>query len=533
MKSAPLALTWEFWFQHKFMLPFTLGSSLAVVVLPYYCLRLVNPAIDPSVASILHTMMFVFVVPVAVIGGTALGDIPTRRFGLPVPTWSLVFWPMISGLIYVGGSYLLLALFANALFDARWPLLKPTLAAECIFALSYALALIIVSGQWSVPLSISSAACSCIVTVWLNQATIREGETPYWESLTTGEVLLGATLMTAAYIGAVAGIGLARRGQPLSLIRLGRWLVDNFAFHAKPPQSFRSAGAAQRWLEWRQKGLSVPAIAAFPALVLCVWFSTGWLDKSETVTVVAVFSVMGVMVSPLVGWLLGNSEPRFNISEFIATRPMTSTELADITLINAAKSLCCGWVVWWVGAGLALCCATWSGSGPTSPRDLFLIDAPPGTWLQATLYFAALFGGVLLTSWTLISLGVAMVLLRLWMFSAILCVLILSPVSIAVAFPPPVNPNVAAALQISVIGLISAVTIGVYVAAYRLKLIGTRRIATVMVLYLITMATAVVCLPENTVLELTFYRGLIISISALPFLSLAATPLAFWWNRHR
>ena len=230
-----------------------------------------------------------------------------------------------------------------------------------------------------------------------------------------------------------------------------------------------------------ETGLAAPAIAAFPAVVLCIWFSTGWLPPAETVAVVGAFTSMGVMVSPLVGWFLGNVAS-FRINEFTATRPMTSTELADILLVNAGKSILLGWMVWWLGAGSALCCAILVGSGPTSPQALFAVAVPPTTRLQAVPYFAAIFSGTLLAGWTFASIGVALVLLRSWLFATILYLSILIPVSIVVMCPQPMSPAVALTLQVSVIMVIAMITVGVYVTAYRKRLISGRRIGITFVL---------------------------------------------------
>ena len=275
--------------------------------------------------------------------------------------------------------------------------------------------------------------------------------------------------------------------------------------------------------------MAVPAIGVLGVLFVCAWCSTGWLNPSLTVELIGALTYMALMASPLLGWFLGSAGPTCNIGEFTATRPMTDTELADRTLAGAGKSMCWGWALWWINAGLALGCDWLSGSAPTTPRQLFPLNPPPATWWQASLYFAAFAGTCLLAAWTLISLGVWTALLRSWLFITILCLGICAAVGFALVEWLPF----AAAITItSVCLLIASENVFAFVAAYRLKLIGKTRIMACGCLYLALSTCVSFAMPPFLDLSSSLV-GLQLTACLLPFTAFAATPLAFWWNRHR
>jgi len=530
MKSIPLALSWEFWGRDKKAVPLTLGIGVSLTLLCYYGLLPLSPEQTAEVTTVFHALLFTAIMPIVVLAVSVLVGVPETRFTLPISTWSLVGWPMVNGCVASAAGYLLLAVFANTCIDADWPLLKPLLAAVCIYALSHCLSWISECGPLRSLIGIVSTACLTVTTTWLHLHSLNHDAEPYWQQkLTAGEMLLAVVLIGVAYVAAVGGVSLSRRGQPLSLTKLGQFLVDRLDFHPQPRHVFDSARSAQSWFEWTSKGIAVPAVGGFAGLCVCILFSTGRLFPWETAETIGVVTYMILMVSPLLGWFLGNAGPKFNVHEFTATRPMTDTELADLTLVNAAKSMCLGWLVWWIGAGLALGCAVLSGTAPTTAAQFFELNVPPETWSQAGLYFAALVGCCLLACWTLISLGVSTVLLRPWLFATISYVVFFCVISIPLIGSSPL----AAATLIPLIGiLIVSSTVFVYVAAYRLGLIGKTRIVVNGCLFLVLSTCAFVVLPRVPDVN-TASLCLLLTACLSPFIAPAATPLAFWWNRHR
>ena len=390
MNSVPVAFSWECWSRGKTIPLLAMGICTAVVWLFYASyLRIVTPISADDLAGF-HAALFGTLLPILVVYATVLVGVPELRFTLPVSTWTLVGWPMLNGCLATAGGYLLLAIFANILFAAQWPLVKPLLAASAIYALSQAASWIPECGRLRPLISVVISASLGVAAIGVHTYSFTNELPPYWQTLNWSDVPLALGLILGAYATTVAGVNRSRRGQPLSLTKIAVFLVERLDFHMHPRAAFASSIHAQGWYEWVSKGIAMPAVAIFWTICMCAMFSTGWLGPAQTVELIFGLTYMALILTPLLGWFLGSAGPRFNISEFTATRPLTDTQLADRTLVNAARSVLWGWTIWWIGAGLALGCAWLSGSAPTTPSELIPIKVPPVTWLQAALYTLAL-----------------------------------------------------------------------------------------------------------------------------------------------
>ena len=542
MKSARFALSWEFWSQAKTTPLLALGICISAVSLFYYGFWSTSAQFYDFESAgrfqgtlmILHGILFSSLMPIVVIYVYSAAGVPETRFTLPIATWSLVGWPMLSGCLATGCACLLVAVFANTLFHAEWPLTKPMIAAAVIYAFSHSISWILECGRLRLLISVLCSAILAVATFALHQTAITQDQEPYWQTITIGDMLLAVALLGVAYTAAVGGVSLARRGDPLSLTKLGEFLVDCLDYPLGSRAAFKSARSAQDWFEWTSKGIAIPAVSTFLVLCACLVYSTGWLTPEQTVGVIGVFTYMALMMTPLFGWFLGSAGPKFNIREFIATRPLTDTELADGTLAAAAKSLCWGWAIWWVGSALALGCAWLSGSAPTTPAQFFPLKSPPETWSQVVLYSAVGAGGCLLISWTLISWGVWTVLLRSWLFSWMLGTGLCASIGYVLVSG---SASAAAIAFVLLCLLIVSGNAFAFVAAYQLRLIGTTRIVVCGCSYLalsFATCTAVIIAQVASALLLSLLvLGLLATLCLLPFTALAATPLAAWWNRHR
>ncbi|MBP88680.1 MAG: hypothetical protein CMJ64_18535 [Planctomycetaceae bacterium] len=138
----------------------------------------------------------------------------------------------------------------------------------------------------------------------------------------------------------------------------------------------------------------------------------------------------------------------------------------------------------------------------------------------------------LLVGWTFASLGATGILLRPWLFLTLVFAGIGIPLSVPFIFPHPIPATVIWALQVGYISAIIGGTLFAFVMSYRMKLIGTRRIATSAALCALLAVGAILVLNFDPASSLT-YRAMQLSNCVLPFTALAAAPLAVWWNRHR
>ena len=141
-------------------------------------------------------------------------------------------------------------------------------------------------------------------------------------------------------------------------------------------------------------------------------------------------------------------------------------------------------------------------------------------------------------SWTLTSVGASVSILRPWLLKTLLVaigVLICIPLML-VYFMPASEKAIWGGVQWGWIGLTIIVTIAIYATAFWLRLISAKRIGIVSVSYLLLCATWLSVLSFSLPpLEIRhpLAAGLLFSSCLLPFVCVAAVPLAIWWNRHR
>ncbi|MBP88679.1 MAG: hypothetical protein CMJ64_18530 [Planctomycetaceae bacterium] len=122
-------------------------------------------------------------------------------------------------------------------------------------------------------------------------------------------------------------------------------VLEKLEFRPNVERSFSSRCASQLWVEWHLKGYSLAATAGFVTIPLAVWFCSGYLNPKEVVVIISAFTMMGTMATSLFGMFLGQQGEQFDVKEFVAVRPLTDTELADVILLNTAKTLLLGWIV--------------------------------------------------------------------------------------------------------------------------------------------------------------------------------------------
>jgi hypothetical protein len=526
-------LSWDFWYRNREFPPVFLLAGAGIIALLYGLYFRAGLDIEPAAGRFLHVILFTIFVPMATIYASLLAGEPKQRFTLPATAWSLVGWPYLNGVMAVAVSYLLLAFFANGVFQAGWPLLKPIAIACCIFVISHAISWALAVGEkWHFLVSMLLSVVCSVAVFWAYEGTVFESKAPLWESFYALEVAVLLLLTSGGYLLAVASFSLARQGRAIALADIALAAFERLDFRRGTTRTYASGCDAQAWMEWTRKGYCTAVGAGLTAFAVCIWFATGYLNELDTVAVIGVFTVMGVFATPFVGMFLGHQGERFNINEFVAVRPLADAKLADLILVNIAKSQLLGWIVWWLGMGLAIGCAFLSGTAPTTPHDYFALPVPPETWGQATLYFVGMAAGILLLCWTLASLGATAVLVRPWLMITLLVTGIVVPVSIPIIFPLPTPAIVVWLLQASIISTIVGGTLFAFVAAYRLKLIGMTRVLCSAVLCALLVAGAMLFLrfdPDSSLI----YRTMQLSNCALPFTALAAAPLAIWWNRHQ
>jgi hypothetical protein len=232
------------------------------------------------------------------------------------------------------------------------------------------------------------------------------------------------------------------------------------------------------------------------------------------------------------GVVVGNCGPNdanFEMGQFLATRPMTSSDMARTLLKTAGRSTLVAWVAWAV-AGLtvyAILLALQWGPKIAVDRDLIL----PWWYFPATLlgpWTVATFGAsILLTGRTKPFLAIGSVLLVLWIALQIFAKYYLSQMGREAMYQ-----GLAEACGAAAMGL----TAWLFVAARRRSLIGWPTVSSGLACW-VTMCVLAVMLRQrdpSALYSVPWQGWLVISgLLALVVLPCAAMPLAIAWNRNR
>lgn len=536
MKSIPLALSWEFWRQAGVALFITVACLSALMAMFYGGLQIgrVYYVRDTATLTNLHAFSFIFVVvglAAAICHSTAS---PQYRFTLPVSIRASVFVPMIHGAIATVIGYLTVALLVNALFNAQWSLLKPTIIAVCMISICQAVA-------WMCPSSSNLrgaivAGVSTLlgaVVVYLNEIHSPSSEqfTRAWHTIRFLDISLAIFVPISAYLFSFVLLTLARRGQVFSMTAIGRRLLAKLDVSLGAGTPGATPMAAELWSEWTRRGRVALAGPMLIAAALCAFFLSGRFEWESALGAILGLSWMQVMIGGVIlGLFVGHVGERFDFDEYSATRPLSDMQLADVKLRNAAKSFCGAWITWTIGVAVAVGCLALVGQGPTDWSEIVPPESRPLVPVAVLLLVPL--------SWTLTSVGVSISILRPWLLKTVFVVVGAIPCIplMLVYFLPAAEKAIFAGVQWSWIGLTSIGTIAIYATAFRLRLITAKRIGIVIVSYLLLCATwlSVVSffLPP---LELRhpLAVGFLLSSCLLPFVCVAAVPLAIWWNRHR
>jgi hypothetical protein len=194
------------------------------------------------------------------------------------------------------------------------------------------------------------------------------------------------TILPAAYLGARLGIKRQRGGHGRILGGV-QGLVDRVAgvwFGRQGP--FASGAKAQLWMEWRRN--AVPPLIALGAslVIVCAGF-VHLADHDDLGAFGSAWFYIGCSLLTLWAFIAGllvsrdASSRSLALSSFLATRPVTSGELAFAKIKLVGRMTVCGWLLYAVGL------AFWFGSSEGHPDLPFLRQ---DNALNPTMCFVAL-----------------------------------------------------------------------------------------------------------------------------------------------
>ena len=532
MRSIPLALTWEFWRQTGFALFTTVTLLSGIMGLIYGGLRLDRFANHNSDTTAgLHMICFIFIVISLAATICHSAGSPHYRFTLPVSIRTSILVPMINGAIACAIGYLTIAFLMNGIFRAEWTLIKPTAIAVCMMSVCHAFGWLLSSSsnlRFGMVAVMSTGLGVAVIHLNGIQSQSPEQVPRQWQTLRPLDISLAIIVPLLAYLFSFVVLTLARRGQVFSMSTLGRWLLAKFDIKFSSDAHATTPMAAELWSEWTVRGRVMPAGALLVTVTMCSFFLSGRFEWESARDGIMVFTWLQVILGSLIGLFLGHVGPRFDFHEHLATRTLSDIQLADVKLRNALKSVLCTWVTWAIGVAVAVLCLSIVGQGPKTWSDI----VPPGTHPVLPIFIVAM---IPLCSWTLTSFGVSIAILRPWLILTLFSAIALLPAVPFVLLLLMPEDDVGGFLRWSWIGVSIVGTIALYLAAFSLRLITAKRIAVIIVAYLILSGAWLLRANYFPPAEAPFTQliGVILSTCTLPFVCVAAVPLAVWWNRHR
>ncbi len=525
MRFVPVAMTWEMLTRGRWNL---LAFALAANLMPAFLLSALRHegAVEPGDTSLL--IMHVVLIQINMfIFGAALFDAagqPSRLYALPITTASLVAWQMLPAMAAMALESLASTAVLNAVFDVGWPLWGPALFAAVGVAAIQAVLWTTEKSGWSV---LAITIVGTILGLWfkLRFGPMFSQPTHQWVEVTPVEVLTLLMFAGLSYYAAVVGVARRRCGEPLPSLGIIAWVERVFDPAPDVGPAFASPLQAQFWMEWRKKGWALPAVVVFG---MCIGLSIWVIFNRDVKSLFEGFVAGGAMLT-LMGFLglflgnLGANDTTFEMGHFMATRPLTNTEICRTTLKVLARSVLIAWTIWAVPFLILFASLYVRQEVPNveALRDF-------GWWyLPATL----------LGCWTVTSVLAAISMTgRSQLLAQLICGLLGLFIGLGLitkyALPDSAQLPFARGVGVIVGAALLLGTVWAFVTARRRSLIGSPTVGFA--------ASAWTLLSGLIVLDWVLHPArpwlagvLAVSLAALVVAPLAAAPLALAWNRNR
>jgi hypothetical protein len=388
MRSIPLAITWELlrrgWY---WLILAIIGANALPVVLLVGMKRVI--ASIPNDPSILVLQVVLMQVGMLVLGSAvfSIQGNPSRLYTFPVRNSTIVIWHLLPVMAIMFVESAASTALLNLAFGFDWPIWGPAMLLAVTLAAINAVQWLTEKSAWIV---VGLLIVISVLGLWHSSryGAIGRQPTHLWEQVTCGEALTMLGVAVGAYFVGLAAIARNRRGEPPLSTGFAAWFTRLLDLAPGRRDPFRSPEEAQFWFEWRQKGWAAPAVT-----IAGIVFAVGlWLCVSRRIEDLlegflaggALLTLAGVIVGFIIG-NCGTNDASFEMGQFRATRPMSSTAMAHINLMVAAKSIFIAWAIWLSGFVIALGFTLLVGSSQVNPEKVILLLPKGLLLLPATL----------------------------------------------------------------------------------------------------------------------------------------------------
>jgi len=340
MRSPAAAIAWEIWRRNRWGLWVVLGSFLCGLAV-----RLSNRSNDEVLQLIAGTAMVAcFVVTFAIfsyVESSAQISFPTRTFALPVRTQVLVNCPILIGVVGITIVHLAWAFLFLLPLDVGYPLES--------FTLYWAAALLTFQALlWC----LANYPKSFVVVLVLAMALfVRLAVLLFEDHDATRAIVCLIMILPVAYLCARLGIRQQRRGQwqiPAKAQLLMEAATGKL-LHRKRP--FATPAQAQLWMEWQRNAVAPLISLGIGLVIVCAGFvHLAALDDVGSITSAWSYIVCALLTlwACISGVLMARdaSSKSLALSSFLATRPVTSGELAFAKIKLAGRVTLAGRLIY-------------------------------------------------------------------------------------------------------------------------------------------------------------------------------------------
>jgi hypothetical protein len=500
------------------------GNALPVLLLT--ALRM-DGAIDPQDASTVILALLVAQLNMFTFGAAVLtsqGE-AHRLFCYPIRNSQIAFGRLVPAFLLVAVEGAVSTLIINSVFHLDWPVWGPAIFGGVAVAAVQSFGWLTHRSAW---LPFVMVVVGSGLALWLNSryGFVFSSPDHLWANVSAGDALVMATLSVLAFAVAVWAIGRNRRGESPLSIGFKEWVCRILPAGTFRDEKLRGPIEAQQWYEWRKKGWAMPVCVLFAMTM----GSLAWLiwDRSPK-AILEGFAAGGMLLAAggtlgaLVLGHTGRNDATYDMSQFLATRPLTDQAWGKIVLRTIGLSVLASWLIWLAGYSVVYL----SASGMV-PESQFGLPRVFGRWL-----FPVSFVGC----WTVTAVGAAIGLtgrVKQFIQVGIAIFAILIALSLTTRYTSGREAQAQVWWISSAIGGLLAVasTATVFVAAARRALIGVP-LSTLLAGVFAVGALAVGLLRTPFPDEPRYWLIAPIGVIALAVLPFAAMPLAVRVNRTR
>jgi len=545
MRSPAAAIAWEFRRRHRWGLA---AVALYLAVLAAIKLLVVEQGqltFDDELSFglvVLVPLASTFMCFLGVFSFGLAGDLaarpsiyPARMFTLPVTNAALVGWPMLFGTVAMATLWLATRLLGAWPSEVDMPLIWPALLGAAFLAWTQAL-------MW-MPYALPGLRVIVII-LWLVVLDVVFFVAIDFKVPEPVMLALLAPLVPVAYLVARFAVARARRGDTPDWRGIFSWRGRIGDLLPRRRNRFSSPERAQMWFEWRRHGRSLPVLVAillpFELALLFVFSDTPELVFETLFAVLLTPLIMAAFVAATVSRSSPDGSDSYELTPFMATRPLSSTSLIAAKLNATIRSTLVTWLLVLVAILVALRLSGTLSVVADGALDVVESAGTPRAVAIGLLVLAALVASTWKQLVRSLYIGMSG---RAWLVKASVFVT-LSFLTLAVVLVQWVAESVDAFLALwRALPWILAALICFKISAaawttarlHDSRLLRDRTLVTgaacwlVVVLALYGLLVWILSLPPSMPRTLP---GLV-AILAIPWARLSAAPLALAWNRHR